>query len=327
MKTYTLLVTFAALLLVPYAGAVQAQQVAVQGRVVERATGDPISGATVQIAGMREVLTGPRGNFVIPGVPRGRRTLQVTMLGYKSQKIDFNAQRDTLLLIELDVEAVRLKDVTVQNDYYSVKGEVKEREHGLPVMDADILTSVRGSAARTNSAGRYRVSRLPVGPVTTIQVRGLGLLPVTINIDPQRDTTINFLLQPDPIGLRMLKNQVEKLETRAKSTSFHTEAFTRETLLERYYNFDVADILDQLLRQRVHGGGMQCLFIDEREARFGLIELSGFVPDEIERIELIDHGTMVRVYTRRWLQKMTSTTEPGPIMLMKALGFGKTICK
>jgi hypothetical protein len=60
---------------------------------------------------------------------------------------------------------------------------------------------------------------------------------------------------------------------------------------------------------------------------FGVQQLTPFVPDDIERIEIIDRGTMVRIYTRRYIQRMLGGEQPGAITLMTAIGFGKEICK
>ena len=304
-----------------------AQDITVQGRVIERASRDPVPAASVQLSGFREVLTSSSGGFVFSGVKPGKRTLIINMICYQRQQLQLDLRRDTAIVVELDVEAVRLKDVTVENERYSVRGVVKDREHNRPIMDADILSSVRGSAARTNSIGRYRVSRLPVGPASTLQVRALGFLPVTTTVDATRDTTINFLLEPDAVGVRMLQNQVEKLESRAKSVAFSVHVYDREHLLRQYYNYDLADIVSQLLRQTTSREGLKCIFVDEQEQHFGLPQLVPYLPDEIERIEIIDRGTMVRIYTRRYMQRMVGGEQPGAIMLLKALGFGKTICR
>jgi hypothetical protein len=304
-----------------------AQDITIQGRVLERAARDPIAAASVQLSGYRETLTTSSGGFVYSGVKPGRRTLTVNMIGYQRQQLQLDLRSDTTIVIELEVEAVRLKDVTVENERYSVRGVVKDRAKGFPVIDADILSSVRGSAARSNSIGRYRVSRLPVGPESTLQVRAFGFLPVTINVSATRDTTIDFLLEPDPVGVRMLTNQVDKLESRSKSVAYSVNVYDHDFLMKEYYNYDVADALTQLLRRTVSREGLRCLFVDEVEQHFGVQQLVPYLPDEIERIEVIDRGTMVRIYTRRYIQRMIGGEQPGAITLMKAIGFGKTICK
>jgi hypothetical protein len=325
-RLYTVAI-FASPLLLGIANRAFAQEITVQGRVIERASRDAVPAASVQLSGSREVLTSSGGGFVFAGVKPGKRTLIVNMIGYQRRQLQLDLRRDTAIVVELEVEAVRLKDLTVENERYSVRGVVKDRAKDRPIIDADILTSVRGSAARSNSIGRYRVSRLPVGPETTIQVRAMGFLPLTTTVDASRDTTINFLLEPDPVGVRMLQNQVEKLESRAKSVAFSVNVYDREHLLRQYYNYDLAGIMGQLLRQTASREGLQCIFVDEQEQHFGLQQLVPYLPDEIERIEIIDRGTMVRIYTRRYMQRMIGGEQPGAIMLLKALGFGKTICK
>jgi hypothetical protein len=326
-RLYTIAVLAAGTPLLLSAARTRAQEITVQGRVVERVSRDPVAAASVQLSGFREVLTSSSGAFVFSGVKPGKRTLFVNMIGYQRQQLQLDLRRDTSIVVELEVEAVRLKDVTVENERYSVRGVVKDRAHDRPIMDADILTSVRGSAARTNSIGRYRVSRLPVGPANTVQVRALGFLPITTTVDATRDTTINFLLEPDPVGVRMLQNQIDKLGSRAQAVAFSVKVYDRQYLLQQYYNFNLADIVTQLYQQMTSHHGLQCLFVDEQEQHFGIPQLVTYLPDEIERIEFIDRGTMVRIYTRRYMLRMIGGEQPGPIMLLKALGFGKTICK
>src|SRR5690606_1483860 len=56
---------------------------AVQGRVVEAGTQQPIAGAEITLVGTtRGLLTNAEGEFLLPGVPAGARQLRVDYIGY-----------------------------------------------------------------------------------------------------------------------------------------------------------------------------------------------------------------------------------------------------
>ena len=55
------------------------------GRVVDRATGDPLPGANVMIQGTSiGVSTDLDGKFSMKNIPTGRQTIRVTYVGYVS---------------------------------------------------------------------------------------------------------------------------------------------------------------------------------------------------------------------------------------------------
>jgi hypothetical protein len=94
--------------------------------------------------------------------------------------------------------------------------------------------------------------------------------------------------------------------------------------MERYYNYTASDVVEQKLRSLPRRPA--CTFLDERRLLFGTEELHGYLPDQLERIEIIDRGTMVRVYTRRYLQEMLrKCANPGAIVLIQG-GLGPVIC-
>jgi len=45
------------------------------------------------------------------------------------------------------------------------------------------------------------------------------------------------------------------------------------------------------------------IYIDERRAFTGLDELHHYSPEEISRIEVIDRGVQVRIYTNRFMAR------------------------
>lgn len=315
------------------AAAAAAQGIVLRGQVVERGTSEAIAGAAVELSGVGQILTNPRGEFFF-SVPRpARRNLTVSMIGYRQHRSAVTVRSDTTIRIELEIEAVRLDQITVRDTRFTLRGEVTDVDN-RPVADADVHIGVN-KTVRTNLAGRFKVGGLPAADTTTVQVVALGLMPHVIQVHAQRDTTLRITLQPDPIGQRMMAMQVERLQTRVAAVGHSVSSFDRaELMLE--FGSTLYDLVRRNLRasqrlptpmslQRRPQPIVPCLFIDERRALFGLDELYHYLPETVERIEIIDRGTMVRIYTRRYIQEMMRRrAQPQAIVLAK--GTGAPIC-
>jgi hypothetical protein len=66
---------------------------------------------------------------------------------------------------------------------------------------------------------------------------------------------------------------------------------------------------------------IRCVVIDDRLYRDGLAMLTTYLPDQLERIEVLDRGTMVRVYTRDFIQRMMGNRVTlAPILLIETPG-------
>jgi hypothetical protein len=305
-----------ALLLITSAGA--GQNIIVQGRVVERGTAEPINAATVELSGVGRVLTNATGAFVFINAKPGRRNLKISMFGYRTFETRVDISGDTTVAVELEVEAVRVQGVTATNRTYTIKGEVLDQK-GEPVMDVDVLLGTQRKTG-SNANGRFKLTRVPVGQPQLVQVRGLGLLPYAVQIDASQDTTIRVVLSPDPIGLRMIDQQITRLEVRTRGVGQSLRQVDREALM-RLSTVSLYDVVVRLLPPAPGGPGTRevpCLFIDERRSVAGMAELMSYLPDEIERVEIIARGVMVRVYTRRYVQEMIrKRANPGAIVLIE----------
>lgn len=104
-------------LLVP--GCCQAQFTqTLRGRIVDKESNYPLAGATVQVTDASlGGLTDTSGVYRIAGVPVGRRTVRVTLVGYKDvllNNIIIDAGRETILNVELEETMRQLAAVTVK---------------------------------------------------------------------------------------------------------------------------------------------------------------------------------------------------------------------
>jgi hypothetical protein len=292
--------------------AAQVASVTVQGRVVERGTTIGIPAAGVELVGTARVVTDANGGFRFPSVVPGRHVVVIERLGYQAQEVPLIIRVDTTLIIELDVTPVQLDTIEVRTRRITLKGRVVDRESGRGLLDADVFVSPDRSTV-TGSSGGFRVSRVPAARTVRVTVQALSYLPVTIEFLAERDTTLRFELEPDPIGRRMIAAQVARLETRSNAVAYAKRAVHRDELV-RKANWTIADIVKSHLAGRL---GVQCVILDDQLLAFGMIQLETYLPDELERIEIIDRGTMLRVYTRRYIQRLMSNRPLAPIVLVK----------
>lgn len=86
----------------------------VRGRVTDNSTQQPISGATVAIAG-RSALTQEDGRFSVGGVPVGAATVTVRMVGYaQGTQPVMVTEGDTVVVdLALAPQAINLSEIVV----------------------------------------------------------------------------------------------------------------------------------------------------------------------------------------------------------------------
>lgn len=95
----------------------QAEPVHLSGRVVDAASGAPLPGAHVRIAGLdRDAVTGSDGEFLVRGLPPGVHTIRVRLIGYHyaEQSIELTVSRT--LAVSLRPNPVVLEGITVTAD-------------------------------------------------------------------------------------------------------------------------------------------------------------------------------------------------------------------
>ncbi|GAB4020112.1 carboxypeptidase-like regulatory domain-containing protein [Spirosoma migulaei] len=119
MKT-RYLAKFAFRFLIPFSSCFSANAQLTQtlrGHVVDKESKFPLAGATVQIITTgKGILSDTTGAFRLTGVPLGRHTVKVSLLGYKDMLLNdilIDAGREKILDIELDEDIRQLATVTV----------------------------------------------------------------------------------------------------------------------------------------------------------------------------------------------------------------------
>ena len=312
------LLTILALLLLPPLHA--AAQVMIQGRVIEAGTRDGVRNATVQI-GERQVITSNNGQFQVDRVPRGPATIAISAIGFQTRQFQLEIARDTALLIELELQPVRLDTLRVDARNITVRGVVDAAATDRPIVAADARVPGRDPVS-TNLSGRFKLSRIAANVPVTIEVGALGFLPSTVTITASRDTTIRFRLEVDPIGQRMVAEQMQRLDVRAKGQGGPLRIIDQKRLstLGALSAYDVLRL--ELGETRL--AAIVCAFVDERDSPFWKEELATYFGDELQRVEIIDR-TMVRVYTVRGVSSLMRRQQLQPVVIIK--GLGRPICR
>jgi hypothetical protein len=291
-------------------------QVVVQGRVFERGTATPVVGATVELDGQPSTTTSSTGAFRIEGVTPGGYSLRVEALGYSPSDVFLVIRQDTSLVVELDVAPVALDTLAVDAREIDLRGHVKERGSDLSLVRTEVHTNLNRET-RTNTAGRFRLRDLPAGFPILIQIRAFGYYPLDSTVVAEQDTTLTFELVVDSLAQRMIDVEVARLEERARPfRSAIMPAITREQLLRS--RGTVLDVLQS--RYSINLGRVQCIVIDERQRYNGLDEFALILPEEVERIEVLERGAMLRVYTRDFIKTMLG----GGIRLRRPVYIGQT---
>lgn len=282
-------------------------QADVRGRVVDRASGDPVTGATVQMGGLPVVVTSETGEFRFSRVQAGRYELRILALGYADYEQALLIRKDTLLAIEMDVAPVQLDTLGVRGRNINVRGRVREKGTRIPLIDVDVQSSV-DRRTHTNAAGRFKLSRVPADLPVAVHLRGFGYLPFDTIVESPSDTTLDFELEVDPLVQRMIDVQVQRLDTRSKPfQAVIMPVIDREDLL-RNMNMSALDLIKS--KYRIFLGRVHCIMIDDRQSYNGIEELDLFLPDRLERIEFLFRGAMLRIYTRNHMAKMLGSNKP-----------------
>lgn len=109
----------------------------IQGRVTDRATGEPLAGVLVRVQVLdRATYSSESGRFVLAGLPSGRHDVRVEILGYVPldlESVVVRASRPTELAIELEQTAVPVPPLRVQAERIPlIEPEVSETRQIVP---------------------------------------------------------------------------------------------------------------------------------------------------------------------------------------------------
>jgi hypothetical protein len=325
-------------------GEASAQGVTVTGTVVERTQGSWIGGATVRLSGSRPFFTDLDGQFRFTGVAPGRHTLSVQAMGYRARILQLELRADTVLTVELDPDPIVLDSLLVEAGTIDIEGEIYDRMTGDRVLYAQVRV-VPGNRTEGAISGGFTLRKVPKGQAVTVVVESVGYEPAGISLITRADTTLRVELEHDSVGIRMLAQQVERLERRSWSLPLSRDVITGEDMLRAPGSTALDMLRVRLLGtghplasdrfrpstwcQREGGAGLkpicECLFIDDVKVR-DFAYFWGLTAGEVERVEIYGRGKMIRVYTKRYIMAMMGKRTL-PSMVFLNIGLGNPVCR
>lgn len=295
------LVVWAFSTMVP-AHAVAQEVFVVAGRVLDSEADRGIQNAVVTLEGHRPILTGAAGEFNFSEVEAGEYVLRVEAFGYSAVSRSLRVRNDVTIAVELEIAPFVLDSLVVAPREVEVNGRVRDLARDLSLRDVDVRTSL-GEAVRTNGRGQFDVSGWE-GVGLLLQVRAFGYLPLDTVIAPGSDESYLFDMDPDPLVERMIQAEIRRIEQRAGGRRAITmRPLGREDLLRRR-----GLTLMELLRIEYgrRAARIRCIVLDEKALTPATADgvVRTMLVQDVERIEFLFRGRMLRIYTREFMRTM-----------------------
>jgi hypothetical protein len=236
----------------------------------------------------------------------GGYTLRTVAFGYVSDSRFVVVEADTTVTVVLTHSPLLVDSLLVDIRLVDIRGSVRDPERDFSVVGVAVLTD-QGRTAQTDTHGNFRMEDVLENVPVHVTIRAFGYLPLDSVIIAQEDARYVFEVEADPLIEAMVDVQVERLERRASPRFVAGFRNLNRDRLLRYAGS--ATLWDVLLfeygEQRLDR--VRCVVIDEEsflagpEPRAMLLHL---LPEELERIEFMFGGAMLRVYTREFMQSM-----------------------
>ncbi|MCC7439450.1 MAG: TonB-dependent receptor [Armatimonadetes bacterium] len=151
----------------------------VRGGVINQATGDPVTGATIVVVGTKlGAYSDVRGTFTIRNVPQGSYTLRVTSVGFTPQELtDVKITAGTTRIdVTLQEVSLRGKEVTVtaKGGSGTENALLAQRKKSSTISDGISIAQMRRSPDATSADALARVTGMSVIGGKSVLVRGTG---------------------------------------------------------------------------------------------------------------------------------------------------------
>jgi TonB-linked SusC/RagA family outer membrane protein len=153
---------------------------AIQGRVVEASTQQPLAGTQVTLVGTnRTTPTNAAGEFLLPGVPAGERRIRVEHLGYGTSEITVRvvAEQTARVNVQLSVAAIGLEAVVVtalgQTAARRELGTSQQSVRGAEIAQTQRENFVNALQGRIAGVDVTSTSGVP-GASSSITIRGVS---------------------------------------------------------------------------------------------------------------------------------------------------------
>lgn len=279
--------------------------VVLDGRMVDANTGSGVQNAVVELVGHGTTLTSTEGTFSFDSIEPTEYVLRIDAFGYVSESLTLTVDRDRTVMVSLEVAPLLIDSLLVELRPVEVEGRVRDGEEDLPVVDAEILVN-RAPVARTSVRGRFSLDNAWESVPLYMSVRAFGYLPMDTVLHPMDDDgTYEFELVTDRVMERMLDVEIMRIEDRAGGRRAITMRPLDRNRLLRWTGASLADVLlGSYPRFRLER--VRCIVVDERVLPHQIDGdvLESMSPGNVERVEFLYRGAILRIYTRDFMKRM-----------------------
>lgn len=265
-----------------------------------------VGNARIELEGHGSTLTTEQGAFRFDNVTVGAYRLRIDAFGFASVSRVLIVEGDLVESFVLDVAPFILDSIVVEARSIELEGRVRDPVDDISLVDVDVF-STQQPATQTRPNGNFSLDvyeGVPVG----LSIRSFGYQPLDTVITPMEDDDRHiFHLRPDSTALRLIDSQIARIEERSGNRlAFLMRPMDRRALT-RWGNMTLVDMLPRqypFTYKRV-----SCMILDEEPLTPWTMEssLETILVREVERIEFLFDGAMMRVYTRRFMLKMLAT--------------------
>ena len=196
-----------------------------------------------------------------------------------------------------------------------LEGTVVDSRTGRPLALATVEIPLLRRSTVTDEAGKFRLERMPPGE-HGMRVRLVGYQAHSRPVQTGQEAPIEVRLAEDPVLLAGLTVTVNRFDRRTKSVPYSVRVLGKRDV----YGSASSDAADFVLSR----GGMfrtpcrrgfqsYCVYVrgstvvprvylDDVPAAGGIDMLAMVPREEINRVEVIQNGTVIRVYTDRFME-------------------------
>ncbi|UCJ09936.1 TonB-dependent receptor [Chitinophaga pendula] len=234
----------------------QAENGIIRGRIVDFESSEPLPGASVTIPALkRGMVSDKAGNYLFTDLPEGRITLQVSYIGYNTERVQLDIKKGRGQVYDVRLQgASRLNEVVVT-------GGISRRAPVAHTSDKQVLELLKNARSVVSGISSQQIAISADRNVAEVVKKIAG---VTINDD-------KFIIirgMNERYNLTYLNNNV------APSTELYSRAFSLDLLPSRIidkilvYKSPAPDLMGDMT-----GGAVKIFTKDAREVKHFDVEL------------------------------------------------------
>jgi hypothetical protein len=196
-----------------------------------------------------------------------------------------------------------------------LQGRVLDATNGRPLVLATVEIPALKRVTTTDTEGRFRLDRIPAGEHGML-VRLVGYREHSRPVTTASEGPIEVRLAEDPVLLTGLTVTANRFEVRMKSVPYAVRVLDKREVAGSGAN-DAEEFvvrraglistrcrsIRQVACYLIRGSSVEPrVYIDDAHAALGIPMLANIPREEINRVEVLRNGSIIRVYTDRFME-------------------------